>query len=29
LTKRGFLPKIEALDDLNATPVERHEHILS
>ena len=29
LTKRGFLPTIEALDDLNATPVEQHEHILS
>jgi len=29
LTKRGFIKKIVYLEDLNATPVEQHEHILS
>jgi predicted transcriptional regulator len=29
LTKRKFISQIETLEDLNATPIEQHEHILS
>ena len=29
LTKRKFISQIETLEDLNATPIEQNEHILS